>query len=260
MDELKDFVNMESESLLSESELTRYNRQIMIDDWGQKGQEKLKGSTVLIAGTGGLGCPVALYLAAAGVGKIVLVDKDEFELSNLNRQIMAWQQDIGQSKAKSVAEKLLQQNSHVQVDALKTEITEDNVNDLVNNSTVVVDALDNWATRFLLNQECVNQEIPFVHAGIQGLYGQITTIIPGKGPCLRCILSENPEEIATFPVVGATSGLFAMLQVMETLKLIVGFGETLVGRILLFDGKRMDHMSTEVKHRNDCPVCSHLWE
>ncbi len=250
---------MESETPLSESELTRYDRQIMVDDWGRKGQGRLKDSTVLIAGAGGLGCPAALYLTAAGIGKIVLVDKDEFELSNLNRQVLAWEQDIGQPKAASVAEKLRALNSHVEVDARIAEITEENVSGILNGSTVVVDAMDNWATRFLLNQECVKQRIPFVHAGIHGLYGQVTTIIPGKGPCLRCILSEDPKEVATFPVIGATPGLFAMLQVMEVLKIIVGFGETLVGKMLLFDGERMDCMSTEVSHRKDCPVCSHLW-
>ncbi len=250
---------MKSESSLSESELKRYDRQIMVDDWGKKGQEKIKDSTVLIAGAGGLGCPAALYLTAAGVGKIVLVDKDEFELSNLNRQVLAWEKDIGQPKAESVAGKLRALNSHVEIEARVMEITRENVSSVLKGSTVVVDAMDNWPTRFLLNQECVTQRIPFVHAGIYGLYGQITTIIPGKGPCLRCILSEDPNDVTTFPVIGATPGMFAMLQVMEVLKILVGFGETLAGKLLLFDGERMDYVSTEVKHRSDCPVCSHLW-
>lgn len=243
---------------LSDSELTRYNRQMMIADWGRDGQEKLKDATVLVAGVGGLGCPVALYLAAAGVGRLVLVDNDEFELSNLNRQILGWQQDLGQAKADAVAKKLVALNPHVETDARVTTITEDNVAGLLNGAAVVVDAMDNWATRFLLNQECVNQEKALVHAGIHALYGQVTTIIPGEGPCLRCILPDTPKEVSTFPVVGATPGLFAMLQVMEVLKLIVGFGETLVGRMLLFDGERMDYVSTPVQRRADCPVCSHL--
>ncbi len=243
---------------LSDSELKRYERQMMISDWGVEGQEKLKEAIVLVAGVGGLGCPVTLYLTAAGVGRLVLVDYDYFELSNLNRQTLGWQEDIGQPKAEAVAKKLLALNSNVEIDARVTEINEDSVARLLNGADVVVDAMDNWPTRFLLNQECVNQKKPLVHAGIHALYGQVTTIIPGKGPCLRCILPDTPKEVSTFPVVGATPGLFAMLQVMEVLKLIVGFGETLVGRILLFDGCRMDYTSTPVQRREDCPVCSEL--
>jgi molybdopterin/thiamine biosynthesis adenylyltransferase len=248
------------EFLLSDSELTRYDRQIMIPEWGREGQEKLKKSKVVVAGSGGLGCPVSLYLGAAGIGKLVIVDKDKFELSNLNRQVLGWQEDIGQPKAEAAAEKIRALNPDIEVDARVTEITENNVNKIIQNSSVVVDAMDNWNTRFLLNQECVNQKIPFVHAGVYGLYGQMTTIIPGKGPCLQCILSETPKDITKFPVLGATPGLFAMMQVMETLKLIVGFGETLEGRMLLFDGERMEYISAEVKHRADCPICSHLWK
>jgi molybdopterin/thiamine biosynthesis adenylyltransferase len=248
------------DSILSESELTRYDRQIMIPDWGKEGQEKLKAAKVVVAGIGGLGCPISLYLAAAGIGKLVIIDKDKFELSNLNRQVLGWQEDIGRSKVEAVAEKLRALNSDIEVDALVTEITGDNVSEILQNSSVVVDAMDNWSTRFLLNEECVKQKIPFVHAGVYGLYGQMTTIIPGKGPCLQCILSEAPKEMPKFPVVGATPGLFAMMQVMETLKLIVGFGETLEGRMLLFDGERMEYMSAEVQHRPDCPICGDLWE
>lgn len=246
--------------LLSESELTRYDRQIMIQDWGKEGQEKLKTSKVVVAGSGGLGCPVSLYLGAAGIGKLVIVDKDKFELSNLNRQVLGWKDDIERPKAEAAAKKIRAFNPDIEVNALVTEITKDNVSDILKDSSVVVDAMDNWKTRFLLNEECVNQKIPFVHAGVYGLYGQMTTIIPGKGPCLQCILSEAPKEIGKFPVVGATPGLFAMMQVMETLKLIVGFGETLEGRMLLFDGERMEYMSAEVQHRPDCPICGHLWK
>jgi molybdopterin/thiamine biosynthesis adenylyltransferase len=243
---------------LSDTELTRYDRQMMIPDWGRDGQEKLKDATVLVAGAGGLGCPVSLYLAAAGIGRLVLVDKDKFELSNLNRQILGWQEDIGQAKAEAVAKKLLALNPNVEIDARVATITEGNISRLLNDADMVVDAMDNWATRFLLNQECVNQEKPLVHAGIYALYGQVTTIVPGKGPCLRCILPDTPKDVSTFPVVGATPGLFAMLQVMEVLKLIVGFGETLVGRMLLFDGERMDFVTTPVQRRKDCPQCGDL--
>jgi adenylyltransferase/sulfurtransferase len=243
---------------LSRSELERYSRQMMLPKWGEQGQKKLKSSEVAIVGTGGLGCPASLYLAAAGIGKLILIDKERFELSNLNRQILGWQKDIGHPKAKAAADKLRELNSEIKVEAKVIKITENNVHELLQNADAVVDGMDNWQTRFLINKECVKNRIPFVHAGIFGLYGQITTIVPGKGPCLRCILPETPEEITKFPVPGATPSLFASLQVMETLKLIVGFGEPLIGRMLLFDGERMNSTMVKTERHPECPLCAHL--
>jgi len=240
---------------LLERDLQRYDRQMLIPNWGRGGQLRLKNAIVTVAGTGGLGCPVSVYLAAAGVGHLLLLDNDCFELSNLNRQILGWEKDIGRPKTAAAQEKLHALNSDIEVEARQVEITATNVCDLIKRSDVVVDAMDNWRTRFILNQGCVDSGIPLVHAGIQGMNGQLTTIVPGRGPCLNCILPRAPPEVKAFPVVGVTPGLFAMLQVMETIKLIVGIGQPLVGKLLLFSGDDMSFSTVEVSRNPKCPVC-----
>ena len=240
---------------LVERDLQRYNRQMLIPNWGREGQLRLKNATVTVAGAGGLGCPASIYLAAAGVGHLRLLDNDCFELSNLNRQILGWEKDIGRPKTTAAKEKLQALNSDIEVEAKQVEITATNVCDLIGGSNVVVDAMDNWKTRFILNKGCVDSGIPLVHAGIQGMNGQITTIIPGQGPCLSCMLPHAPPEVRPFPVMGATPGLSAMLQVMETIKLIVGIGEPLVGKLLLFSGDDMNFSTVQVSRNPKCPVC-----
>ena len=244
---------------LTRSELTRYDRQMLIPGWGIDGQKKLKKAKVVIIGAGGLGSPASIYLAAAGVGKLVIVDKEKFELSNLNRQILGWNKDVGRYKAKAAVEKLKELNPDIEVIAKISEITRENIRDLIKGANAVVDALDNWRTRFVVNDGCVKERIPLVHAGIYGFSGQITTIMPGRGPCLRCILPKIPKEIPRFPVVGATSALFASLQVMEVLKLIIGIGKPLIGKILIFDGLEMSFSIVNAQRRSDCPVCSELF-
>jgi len=246
------------EKNLVERDLQRYHRQMLIQDWGKEGQVRLKNAMVTVAGAGGLGCPASVYLAAAGVGRILLLDNDCFELSNLNRQILGWEKDIGRPKTAAAQEKLCALNSDIDVEARQVEITAANICDLIKGSDVVVDAMDNWKTRFILNQGCVENRIPLVHAGIHGMSGQLTTIIPGKGPCLSCILPRAPPEMRPFPVMGATPGLFAMLQVMETIKLIVGIGKPLVGHLLLFSGDDMSFNAVEVSRNPQCPVCRWL--
>ena len=172
---------------LQNSEKERYDRQMRISGWGEEGQKKLKQSQVVVMGIGGLGCPASVYLAAAGIGNLVLVDKESSELSNLNRQILHWQKDIGRPKILSAKEKMEELNPEIKVEAIQIEITEQNIEELVSGATVVVDAMDNFKTRFIINEISVKKRIPFVHAGIYGLQGQMTTIFPGKGPCLRCI-------------------------------------------------------------------------
>jgi len=245
-------------SSLSKSELERYNRQMLIPGWGKKGQKRIKSAKVVVTGAGGLGCPASIYLAAAGVGRLVLIDRERFELSNLNRQILGWQKDIGRPKAEAAVEKLKALNPDIKVEGMIVEITKENVHQLLEGADIVVDAMDNWKTRFIINEGCVDNRIPFVHAGIFGFYGQITTIIPGEGPCLRCILPETPSDISRFPVPGVTPALFASLQAMETLKLITGLGETLKGRMLLFDGERVSFTIMKVERNPECPICSHV--
>lgn len=243
---------------LSPSELERYNRQMLIAGWGLEGQRKLKASRVVVAGIGGLGCPASLYLAAAGVGKIVLVDRGKFKLANLNRQVLCWQRDLGRFKAEVAKEKLEALNPEIEVEAPIIEITKDSVYDIIGDADVVVDGLDNWRTRFIINEYCVTRGIPFVHAGVSALHGQMITIVPGEGPCLRCIFPKAPSEIERFPVLGATPALFAALQVMEAVKLITGIGKPLVGRMLFLNGKEVIFETVEMKRSAKCPICGHL--
>jgi len=244
--------------MLSERELERYDRQIMIPGIGIEGQERLKSTTVAVVGVGGLGCPASLYLAAAGFGRIILIDEGRFELSNLNRQIHGWQRDIGRLKVEAAKEKLTALNPDVEVEMQTIKLTEENVDEALGEADIVVDGLDNWRTRFLVNEHCVRHRKPFIHAGVRALYGQMTTIKPGEGPCLRCIFPQNPPEAERFPVLGATPALFAALQVIEAVKLVTGIGRPLVGRLLFFDGEEMRFEIVDVERNQDCPTCGYL--
>ncbi|MFB0559668.1 MAG: ThiF family adenylyltransferase [Candidatus Lokiarchaeia archaeon] len=240
---------------LSDSEKERYDRQMRISGWGEEGQKKLKQSKVVVMGVGGLGCPASIYLAAAGVGNLVLVDKESSELSNLNRQILYWQKDLGKPKVLSAKEKMEELNPEVKVEAIQTEITDQNIDGLVSGATIIVDAMDNFKTRFIINEISVKKRIPFVHAGIYGLQGQMTTIFPGKGPCLRCIFPTTPPDAGTFPVAGVTPGVFGVLQATEVIKLILGIGEPLIGKLLFFDGEDMSFIICEALSDPNCAVC-----
>lgn len=241
--------------MLSRDELIRYSRQIMLPSFGEEGQQKLKAAHVVVAGVGGLGSLSSMLLVAAGVGHLTLIDADRVELSNLNRQILHWEEDIGVEKVLSAARKLRKLNSTVEVMPRAEEITEENVASLVEGADLVMDAMDNMATRFILNEACVKMGIPFIHGGIHGLLGQITTIIPRRGPCLRCIFPQEVEGKKPFPVLGATPAMVASLQVMEAIKVLVGMGELLVGRMLLINGEVMEIATIEVKRNPQCPVC-----
>jgi len=242
---------------LTDAELLRYDRQLMIPGWGVEGQSKLKRSRVVVIGAGGLGSPVSMYLTAAGVGNLVIIDRDKYELSNLNRQLLGWQRDIGRPKAIAAKEKLEAINPYIEIEAIASEITKESVRGLLDGASVVVDGTDNWTVRFIANEECVGQRIPFVHAGVQGFFGQVTTVVPMEGPCLRCIIPRPPPDVKRFPVVGVTPGFFAMLEGMEVLKSIVGIGGLLVGRILIFNGEDMTFDVLEVQRNPTCPVCGH---
>lgn len=238
--------------------MERYDRQMLIYGWGREGQKRLKRARITVVGAGGLGCPASLYLTTAGVGRLVIVDQEKYELSNLNRQVLGWEGDLGRYKVEVAAEKLRNLNSNVGIEPVVAEISEENARGLVRGTTVVIDATDNWRTRFILNGACVEERVPLVHAGIYGFHGQVTTILPGKGPCLSCILPKVPAEVERFPVVGVIPGLFAMFEVMEALKLILGVGEPLVGRMLMFDGEDMSFHVVEIKRRPDCRVCGEV--
>jgi molybdopterin/thiamine biosynthesis adenylyltransferase len=241
--------------VLSDDDLIRYGRQIIYPGFGEIGQDKLKASHVLVAGVGGLGCAASMYLTYAGVGHIAIVDDDSVELSNLNRQILHWEGDIGKKKPVSAASKLRRINSGIKITSICKKLTEDNVDEIIKGSDVVIDGLDNFKTRFVLNAACVRQRVPFIHAGVNGLLGQITTIIPGKTPCLACIYSTPPVAEETIPVFGATPAVMASLQVMEAIKLIAGFGEMLEGRMLYFNGESMEFACEDLVKNPKCSVC-----
>jgi adenylyltransferase/sulfurtransferase len=244
--------------MLTDREKARYHRQMMLPDFGEMGQEKLKQAHVLIPGVGGLGSPVALYLAAAGVGRLTIVDKDRLEVSNLNRQILHWEENVGEYKTVSGFKKLSALNSDIEIIPITGDITADNVDELVRGKDVVVDCMDNFPTRFLLNAACVRARVPFIHGSIYGLEGCLTTIVPGQTPCLSCIYPVDPVEVKPFPVLGAAPGVTACLQAMETIKLLVGLGGLLTGRFLFFDGGLMEFNVFNIARDRQCRVCGEL--
>ena len=241
--------------MLSDDDRIRYGRQIIYPGFGEIGQERLKASHVLVVGVGGLGCAASIYLTYAGIGHITIVDDDSIELSNLNRQMLHWESDIGKKKPISAANKLRRINSGIKITALCKKVTEDNADQIINGADVVIDGLDNFQTRFVLNAACIGQGVPFIHAGVNGLLGQITSIVPGKTPCLACIYSTPPVSEETIPVFGVTPTLMASLQVMEAIKLIAGFGETLQGRMLYFNGESMEFAYEDIVKNPKCGVC-----
>lgn len=244
-----------SSSLLTEAERVRYNRQILFPAFGEEGQKKLKQSHILIAGVGGLGSPAAIYLASAGVGKLTLVDSDAVDLSNLNRQILHWEDDIGEEKVLSAARKLSRLNSSVEITPVAVKITTENVIGLLQGVNIVIDCLDTMETRFILNEGCVRKGTPLIHGGIYGLTGEITTIIPGKTPCFACIFPRPAKGKRPFPVFGATPALIASLQVMEAIKLISGFGDPLAGKMLYINGENMEFIFVNLEKSPDCQIC-----
>jgi molybdopterin-synthase adenylyltransferase len=246
---------------LTDQDLVRYNRQIIFPEFGKEGQKRLRESTVLIAGAGGLGSPVAVYLACAGVGRIILVDCESVDLSNLNRQILHWEEDIGKKKVASADRKLRKINSTVQLVPAHTRITAENVFDLLKDVHVVIDCLDNMETRFIVNAACFQEKIPFIHGGVRGFMGEITTIIPGETPCLECLFPRSrPDRTEPFPVFGATAGLVASLQVTEAIKLMAGYGKLLKGRMLYINGGDMQFLSIQMKKNPLCKVCGSIAE
>ena len=226
-----------------------------IPGFGRTGQSKLKVAHVVVAGLGGLGSPASIYLAAAGIGHITIIDAQRVELSNLNRHVLHWESDIGQPKVKSATEKLTAMNSNIKVDGVFRQITSENVGQLIKGADVVVDGLDNYSTRYLLNEACVQNNIPLIHGAVEGLVGQVMTILPGKGPCLKCAVPKEPPKKSLFPVLGATPGVIGCLQAMEAIKLITGIGKPLVGRMLIFNGIDMTFDEMKVNRNPSCQVC-----
>ena len=240
--------------MLSQEELERYSRQIMISGFGEEGQAKLKKAKVFIAGVGGLGSVTATYLAAAGVGLIRLVDHDRVELSNLNRQIVHRDEDIGKNKVDSAAKRLREINPEVKIEAVAETITEANISELLAGCDLIVDAMDNLPTRYLLNKTAIEKKIPFFHGAVSGFEGRAMTVIPGQTACLRCVYRGAVVE-GSFPVVGVTPGVIGCIQATEVIKYIVGMGQLLGNRLLVYDGLNMKFTQFKVKRDPNCQHC-----
>jgi len=243
--------------MLSSDEQRRYSRQIML--FGEEKQEKLKQATIFIAGAGGLGSPIALYLAAAGVGKIIIADNDLIELSNLNRQIIHSTPDIGERKSESARQKMEAINPEIIIEGHHGLIDSENISTLIKDADGIVDAMDNFETRYILNEAAFEKGIPLFHGGIHGFSGQATTIIPGKTACLRCIFPHAPPK-ETFPVLGTTAGFIGILQANEVIKYLISTGKLLENRLLLWDGKRAEVDTIAVEMNSACPVCGNRSE
>ena len=240
--------------MLTQEERQRYDRQIMIPGLGESGQEKLKEARVVIAGSGGLGSPIALYLTAAGVGTLRIIDNDIVELSNLNRQILYWDKDIGKEKAKSAYDKLTQLNKNVTIETIDATIDETNVYDLTAGFDVIVDAMDNLPTRYLLNKAAIEHKMPFVHGAVSGLEGRAMTVIPGESACIRCVYHAMPPKVK-FPVLGTTPAVIGAVQATEVIKFLTGIGTLLTNRLLIYDGLNMKFTELTVVRNTNCEQC-----
>ncbi|MDP2797687.1 MAG: HesA/MoeB/ThiF family protein [Methanoregula sp.] len=239
--------------MFSQRELKRYKRQMML--FGEDGQERLKKAHIFIAGAGGLGSPVSIYLAVAGVGTITIADMDVVDLTNLNRQILHFDRDIGKKKTASAEEKLRELNPDITINAIDVKIEESNAVKLIGRADGIVDAMDNYPTRYLLNDVAIAKEIPLFHGGIRGFCGQATTIIPGITPCFKCIFKKAPPK-EVFPVMGVTAGIIGAVQANEVIRYLTGSGELLTGRLFIWDGMQAHAEEICVERNPGCEACS----
>ena len=241
-------------------QLERYSRHIILQEVGVKGQKKLLNASVLIIGAGGLGAPAALYLAAAGVGTIGIVDADEVDLSNLQRQVIHTTNDVGKAKVKSAAETMEAINPDVTVKTYRTFVDSSNIMDLIKDYDFIIDGTDNFPAKFLINDACVMAEKPFSHAGIIRFKGQLMTYVPGEGPCYRCVFKNPPPKDAVptckqAGVIGAMGGVIGSLQAMEAIKYIIGKGDLLTGKLLTYDALKMEFHTIKLPKDDRCAVC-----
>ena len=242
--------------MLNRSELTRYHRQLLIPELGEEGQRRLKKSRIVVVGMGGLGCASAIYLTAAGVGHITLVDFDRVELSDLNRQVLYSEEDRGEKKVLVARRKLSSLNPAIEIIATFAKITKKNVFSMINDAQVVVDGLDNLTTRLMVNLACVKHKIPYIYGGVSRLRGMVTTIIPGKTPCLACVYPEGSQGKGGLGVLGVIPALIANFQALEAIKLLIGQTPSLAGKLLRFNGNDMKFRIDEIKRNESCKVCA----
>jgi molybdopterin/thiamine biosynthesis adenylyltransferase len=243
--------------MLSEAERERYARQLGMDGFGELQQERLARAVVLVAGAGGLGCSTCLYLAAAGVGRLRIVDDGVVELGNLNRQVLYSDGDIGRPKVDVMARRIGELNPGVQVEPHRALMDDGSLPALVTGCNAIIDALDNLPTRYAVNRAALALGVPIIHGAALGFFGQVMTILPGVTPCLMCLYRGRVTSGVT-PVIGVTPGVIGLLQAAEAVKLLVGLGRLLTGKLLAFDGLQMTFQELEIPRDADCPACGHI--
>ncbi len=240
-------------------ELLRYSRQIILEQIGGAGQEKLIASSVFIAGAGGLGAPALYYLAAAGVGRIGVADWDAVDISNLQRQIIHFTDDIGKLKSDSAFEKLHKLNPDIKIERFNLQIAAENISDIIKDYDFIIDGVDNFPTKFLINDAAVFLNKPFSHAGILRFSGQTFTHIPG-GACYRCMFPAPPPSglvptCSEAGIIGPVAGVIGSIQALEAIKYITGTGQLLSDRLLTFDALTSEFRAIKIKHARNCPIC-----
>ncbi len=253
-------VRAASEVDLSADEIKRYSRHLIMPEVGVDGQKKLKAGSVLCIGAGGLGSPAAMYLAAAGVGRIGIVDFDVVDFSNLQRQLLHGTSDVGRSKLASAKDRLRDLNPHIEIDTYETTVTSDNALDLFKPYDVILDGTDNFPTRYLVNDACVLTGKPNAYGSIFRFEGQASVFATREGPCYRCLYPEPPPpglvpSCAEGGVLGVLPGIIGVIQATESIKLILGVGEPLIGRFLIYDALKMRFRELKLRKDPDCPVC-----
>ncbi len=246
--------------MLRDEQIERYSRQLILSQVGGKGQEKLFQAKVLLIGAGGLGSPCAYYLAAAGIGKLGIVDSDKVELNNLQRQILHSTPDVGRPKVISAQEKLQNLNPDVEVVPYEVRLTSQNIMEIIKDYDVVVDGSDNFPTRYLVNDACVLSRKPLFHAGILRFNGQAMTIIPFQTACYRCVFPEPPPpglvpSCQEAGILGVVAGMLGLVQAGEVIKYILGVGELLTDKILLFDALTTTFRKVKTHRNPECPIC-----
>jgi molybdopterin/thiamine biosynthesis adenylyltransferase len=245
---------------LTEKQIERYSRHIILEQVGGAGQEKLLSSKVLIIGAGGLGSPAGLYLAAAGIGTIGIVDSDKVDLTNLQRQIIHHTSDVGSEKTKSAENTIRAINPDVTVKTYQTKVDAKNISNIIRKYDFVIDCTDNFPAKFLINDACYFEKIPFSHAGILRFTGQLMTILPCESTCYRCIFNAPPPANAVpscsqAGVLGVLAGTIGSLQATEAIKYLLGIGKLLTGTLLTYDALEMNFRSIKLNRNPDCPLC-----
>jgi molybdopterin/thiamine biosynthesis adenylyltransferase len=249
--------------MLNDTQKSRYERHLMLPEIGERGQERLLAGSILVIGAGGLGSPALHYLTAAGVGRIGIVDNDRVEISNLQRQILHHTPDIGTPKVVSAAAKLSRLNPDARLVTHEIRGDAATMAGLVADYDFVIDATDNFTSKFLINDTCVRLNKPFSHGGILRFSGQTMTILPGQSPCYRCLFPDEPDEATAIAcskngLLGVLPGIIGTIQAAEALKYLLGLGELLTGRLLTFDLKKMSFREVAIRKNPGCPLCEDI--